>query len=99
MKDDYKIILSERDIPDKWYNIQPDLPEPLPPPLKPDGTPIGPQDLAPIFPMELIKQEVSQERWIEIPDEIRTRLDALRPPPKLFPHEMQKTAREIREET
>ena len=53
-----------------WYNIQADLPEPLPPVLHP-GTkePIGPQDLAPLFPMGLIAQEVSQERYIEIPDE------------------------------
>ncbi len=70
MKDDFKIILGEKDIPRKWYNIQADLPRPLPPPVKPDGSLVGPQDLAPIFPMELIKQEVSQERWIEIPDDI-----------------------------
>jgi len=79
--DNYKILLSENEIPQKWYNIQPDLPTPLPPPLKPDGTPIGPEDLAPIFPMELIKQEVSQERWIEIPDEILDILKLWRPTP------------------
>ncbi|NKQ39194.1 MAG: TrpB-like pyridoxal phosphate-dependent enzyme [Methanosarcinales archaeon] len=66
----YKITLDENEFPDKWYNIQPDLPTPLPPSLKPDGSPIGPEDLSPIFPMELIKQEVSQKRWIEIPEEI-----------------------------
>jgi tryptophan synthase beta chain len=67
-----KFILDEKDIPTRWYNIQADLPEPLPPVLHP-GTkkPIGPQDLAPLFPMELIKQEVSTERWIEIPEEVR----------------------------
>ena len=67
-----KFILDERDMPTKWYNIQADLPVPLPPPLHP-GTkqPIGPDDLAPLFPMALIMQEVSQERYIEIPDEIQ----------------------------
>jgi tryptophan synthase beta chain len=57
-----KSVLAERDIPTKWYNIQADLPMPLPPPLHPGtGQPIGPEDLAPLFPMELIKQEVC---WI-----------------------------------
>jgi len=78
---DYKIRLSEKEMPDKWYNIQPDLPSPLPPPIKPDGSPIGPQDLAPIFPMEVIKQEVSQERWIEIPDEVLKVYKLWRPSP------------------
>src|SRR5438552_6580608 len=77
-----KYVLSERDIPTKWYNIQADLKTPLPPPLPPGtGQPIGPQDLAPLFPMELIKQEVSQERWIEIPDEVRDIYRLWRPTP------------------
>src|SRR6516162_2803110 len=61
-----KFLLDEKDIPTKWYNIQADLKTPAPPVLHP-GTknPIGPQDLAPLFPMELIKQEVSQQRWLE----------------------------------
>ena len=77
-----KYLLSEKDLPTRWYNIQADLKTPLPPPLHP-GTrkPIGPQDLAPLFPMELIKQEVSQERWIEIPDEVRDILRLWRPTP------------------
>jgi tryptophan synthase beta chain len=77
-----KFLLPERDIPAKWYNIQADLKTPLPPPLHP-GThqPLGPADLAPLFPMELIKQEVSQERWIEIPDEIRDVYRLWRPTP------------------
>ncbi|MFW6134066.1 MAG: TrpB-like pyridoxal phosphate-dependent enzyme [Elusimicrobiota bacterium] len=79
--ENYKITLGEKEIPRKWYNIQPDLPTPLPPPLKPDGSPIGPEDLAPIFPMALIKQEVSQERWIEIPDEISEIYKLWRPTP------------------
>jgi len=72
MKDsEIKITLSENEIPTQWYNIQADLPEPLPPPLHPGtGKPLGPADLAPLFPMELIKQEVSQERYIDIPDEV-----------------------------
>jgi len=68
-----KYMLDEKEIPQYWYNIQADLPEPLPPSLHP-GTkkPLTPEDLAPLFPMELIKQEVSTERYIEIPDEIRS---------------------------
>src|SRR3989442_2620423 len=77
-----KILLDERELPKRWYNIQADLPFPGSPPLHP-GTkqPIGPQDLAPLFPMELIKQEVSQERWIEIPEEIRDVYRLWRPSP------------------
>src|SRR6266481_3621048 len=77
-----KILLDEREMPKRWYNIQADLPFPGSPPLHP-GTkqPIGPQDLAPLFPMELIKQEVSQKRWIEIPDEVRDVYRLWRPSP------------------
>ncbi len=79
--DNYKITLSEKEIPRKWYNIIPDLLTPLPPPLGPDGKPIGPQDLAPIFAMELIKQEVSDSRWIDIPEEIVEIYKIWRPTP------------------
>ena len=67
-----KIELTQDELPRKWYNIQADLKKPLPPVLNP-GTkePIGPQDLAAIFPMELIKQEVSTEKYIGIPDEVQ----------------------------
>ncbi|HEX9973088.1 MAG TPA: TrpB-like pyridoxal phosphate-dependent enzyme, partial [bacterium] len=77
-----KFFLSEKDMPLQWYNIQADLPKPLPPVLHP-GTkqPIGPQDLAPLFPMELIKQEVSQERWIDIPDQVLDIYKLWRPSP------------------
>jgi tryptophan synthase beta chain len=77
-----KILLQEKDIPEKWYNIQSDMPNKTLPPLHP-GTkqPVGPEDLAPIFPMELIKQEVSSERWIEIPDEVREVYKMWRPSP------------------
>jgi tryptophan synthase beta chain len=77
-----KYVLSERDLPTHWYNIQADLPFELPPVIHP-GTrkPIGPQDLAPIFPMGLIQQEVSRERWIEIPDPVRDIYRLWRPSP------------------
>src|SRR5215813_13691187 len=86
-----KFLLDEKDIPTKWYNIQADLKTPAPPVLHP-GTknPIGPQDLAPLFPMELIKQEVSQERWIEIPDEIRNVYRLWRPSPLYRAHRLEK---------
>jgi tryptophan synthase beta chain len=77
-----KFLLPEKEIPEKWYNIQADMPNKMLPPLHP-GTkqPIGPEDLAPIFPMELIKQEVSSERWIEIPEEVREVYKMWRPSP------------------
>ncbi len=67
-----QFLLTEDQIPSRWYNIVADMKEPPPPPLHP-GTrePLGPEALAPIFPMGLIKQEMSTERWIEIPDEVR----------------------------
>jgi len=77
-----KILLEEDEIPKRWYNVQADMPKPLPPVIHP-GTkePIGPEDLAPLFPMELIKQEVSQDRWIDIPDEVREAYRLWRPSP------------------
>ncbi|NHQ59873.1 TrpB-like pyridoxal phosphate-dependent enzyme [Chlorobium sp. BLA1] len=76
-----KILLTEDEMPRQWYNIQADLPSPLPPPLGPDGTPIGPDALAKVFPMNLIEQEVSTERWIDIPDEVQSILKLWRPSP------------------
>ncbi|HVN95033.1 MAG TPA: TrpB-like pyridoxal phosphate-dependent enzyme [Syntrophorhabdaceae bacterium] len=77
-----KILLSEKDMPRAWYNIQADLPSPLPPPLNPaTGEPITPDMLTPIFPMNLIEQEVSSERWIDIPEEVLERLLMWRPTP------------------
>ncbi|PKN01609.1 MAG: TrpB-like pyridoxal phosphate-dependent enzyme [Elusimicrobia bacterium HGW-Elusimicrobia-1] len=89
--DETKIILSEKQIPEKWYNIQADLPEPLPPVLHP-GTrkPIGPADLAPLFPMELIKQEVSTEKWVAIPDEVREIYRLWRPSPLIRARRLEK---------
>ncbi|MBU0581313.1 MAG: TrpB-like pyridoxal phosphate-dependent enzyme [Candidatus Margulisbacteria bacterium] len=77
-----KVILEEKDLPTKWYNINADMPKPMDPPLHP-GTkkPIGPADLAPIFPMNLIEQEVSTKRWIDIPQEILDVYALWRPSP------------------
>ena len=77
-----KILLDENEIPKKWYNIQADLKNPLDPPLNPKTKqPIGPDDLKVIFPMELIKQEVSRERYITIPKEVRDIYRIWRPSP------------------
>lgn len=76
-----KIQLKENDIPRQWYNIAADLPTPLQPPLGPDGNPVSPDMLAPVFPMNLIEQEVSTERWIDIPEEILDILYRWRPSP------------------
>ncbi len=77
-----KIFLNENDMPREWYNIVADMPNKPLPPLHP-GTkqPVGPEDLAPLFPMELIKQEVSMERYIEIPDEVIDIYKVWRPSP------------------
>ncbi len=77
-----KILLDENDIPKKWYNIQADLKTPLDPPLNPQTKePIGPNELKAIFPMGLIKQEVSTERYISIPKEVREIYRLWRPTP------------------
>jgi tryptophan synthase beta chain len=82
MVNETKINLTEKEMPTAWYNIQPDLPKPLPPVLHPGtGKPIGPDDLAPLFPMGLIMQEVSQERFIPIPEEIQQVYRIWRPTP------------------
>ena len=82
MKETTKFFLPEKEMPTKWYNVIPDLPEPLAPPLHPGtGKPLGPADLAPLFPMGLIQQEVSQERYIEIPEEIQDIYKMYRPTP------------------
>ncbi len=80
--DTVKYVLSEDRMPTSWYNIQADLPVPLPPPLHPGtGQPIGPDDLAPLFPMALIMQEVSTERTIDIPEEVQAVYRQWRPTP------------------
>ena len=82
MPDNVKYLLAEDRIPRAWYNIAADLPQPPPPPLHPGtGQPIGPDDLAAIFPMALIAQEVSAEREIEIPEPVRDIYKLWRPAP------------------
>ena len=77
-----KFILEEKDIPEKWYNIIADMPnKPLPPLHPATKEPIGPEALAPLFPMELIKQEVTAEKWVDIPDEVRNIYSMWRPTP------------------
>lgn len=86
-----KFLLDENDLPKAWYNIQADLPEPLPPVLHPaTGKPIGPADLAVLFPMELIKQEVCQERYVEIPEPVREVYRLYRPSPLMRAHRLEK---------
>jgi len=84
-----KIFLNEADMPKQWYNLAPDLPTPLNPPLGPDGQPVTPEQLAPVFPMNLIEQEVSQERWIDIPEEVRQILCKWRPSPLIRAYELE----------
>jgi tryptophan synthase beta chain len=82
MGDTIKYVLDETRIPKVWYNLVADLPKPLPPVLHPGtGKPIGPDDLAPLFPMALIMQEVSTEREIEIPEPVRDIYRQWRPSP------------------
>ena len=87
----HKILLDESEMPTRWYNIVPDLPAPPPPPLHP-GTlqPIGPQDLAPLFPMDLIAQEVTTERYVDIPEEVQEVYRLWRPSPLYRAHALEK---------
>jgi tryptophan synthase beta chain len=86
-----KILLDESDLPTHWYNIIPDLPAPPPPVLHP-GTlePVGPDDLAPLFPMDLILQEVSQDSYIEIPEAVRDIYRLWRPTPLYRAHRLER---------
>ena len=82
MSEAKKILLTESEIPTHWYNILADMPNPPKPPLHPGtGQPVGPQDLSAIFPMALIQQEVTTERWVEIPEEVRELYKIWRPTP------------------
>ncbi len=77
-----RVVLPESEIPSQWYNLQADLPKPLPPVLHPaTKKPIGPADLEPLFSKALIGQEMSQDRWIDIPQEVRDVLAIWRPTP------------------
>ncbi len=86
-----KILLTEQEVPDHWYNIIADMPNKPLPPLHP-GTkePIGPEALAPLFPMELIKQEVSAEKWVQIPDPVRDAYTIWRPTPLYRAYNLEK---------
>jgi tryptophan synthase beta chain len=84
-----KILLKEADLPTHWYNVIADMPNPPAPPLGPDGKPLGPEALQAIFPDALIEQEMSPERWIKIPDDIRDALDMWRPSPLYRAHRLE----------
>ena len=86
-----KILLTEDQIPTQWYNIIPDLPAPPPPPLHP-GTmqPVGPDDLAPLFPMALIMQEVTQDSYVDIPGGVLDVYRLWRPSPLFRAHRLEK---------
>ena len=86
-----KYLLDESQLPQQWYNVLPDLPSPPPPPLHP-GTrePVGPDDLAPLFPAALIGQEVSAERYITIPEDVRDVYRLWRPTPLLRARRLEK---------
>ena len=89
--DETKILLTEKEMPTAWYNLAADLPFPLPPVLHPaTKQPVGPADLAPLFPMALIGQEVSRERYIEIPEPVREVYRLWRPSPLYRAHRLEK---------
>ena len=91
MSDPTKVFLSEKDMPRQWYNIQADMPTPLSPPLHPGtGKPIGPEELSAIFPMNLIEQEVSRERWLDIPEPVLEKLWLWRPSPLIRARNLEK---------
>ena len=91
MGEQTKFVLPESEVPERWYNIAADLPRAAPPPLNPaTHEPIGPEALAPLFPMELIKQEVSQERYIDVPDEVREVYKLWRPTPLVRARRLEK---------
>ncbi|NWG15396.1 MAG: TrpB-like pyridoxal phosphate-dependent enzyme [Chloroflexi bacterium] len=91
MTDSIRFDLPQPEMPSAWYNVQADLPRPLPPVLHPaTKQPVGPDDLAPLFPMGLILQEVSQERYIEIPEEVRDIYKLWRPTPLLRARRLEK---------
>jgi tryptophan synthase beta chain len=85
-----KIYLSEDEMPRQWYNLAPDLPTPMNPPLGPDGKPVSPDQLAAVFPMNLIEQEMSQQRWIDIPEPILEMLVQWRPSPLVRAYELER---------
>ncbi len=94
-----KIVLSDKEIPTKWYNIMADMPNLPKPPLHPaTKQPVGPDDLTPIFPMALIEQEMTQERWIDIPEEVLDIYSLWRPSPLFRAHRLEEAARHAGED-
>ncbi|GAB2632620.1 TrpB-like pyridoxal phosphate-dependent enzyme [Kribbella swartbergensis] len=86
-----KILLPEDELPTRWYNVLHDLPTPPPPVLHPGtGQPVGPDDLAPLFPMDLILQEVSQDQYVDIPGEVLDVYRLWRPSPLYRAHRLEK---------
>ncbi|HEX6920321.1 MAG TPA: TrpB-like pyridoxal phosphate-dependent enzyme [Actinomycetes bacterium] len=91
MADQHKILLDESEMPTRWYNVIPDLPSPPPPPLHPATLqPVGPDDLAPLFPMDLILQEVTQDSYVDIPEEVQDVYRLWRPSPLFRAHKLEK---------
>ena len=84
-----KILLDESEMPTQWYNVVADMPNAPLPPLGPDGQPIGPDALSAIFPMALIEQEVSDRRWIDIPEPVREFYQLWRPSPLYRAHQLE----------
>ncbi len=85
-----KILLEENEIPTHWYNVVADLPSAPLPPLGPDGNPVGPEQMLAIFPGNLLEQEMSAERWIAIPEEIRDVYRIWRPTPMFRAHRLER---------
>lgn len=81
MSDQIKVFLNEDEMPRQWYNLNADFTKPMAPPIHKDGTPMGPDDLEPIFPMNLIEQEMTTERWVDIPEKIMEKYMLWRPSP------------------
>ena len=91
MADGTRFVLPERAIPTHWYNVVADLPSPPPPPLHPGRMdPVGPDDLAPLFPMAIIGQEVTSERHVPIPEAVREVYKLWRPTPLYRAHRLEK---------
>ena len=86
---DTKILLEEKDIPTHWYNVVADMPNKPLPPLGPDGNPVGPDKMGAIFPMNILEQEMSAERWIPIPEPVREIYRIWRPSPLVRAHRLE----------
>src|SRR3954462_2398057 len=87
---EHKIQLDESEMPTRWYNVLHDLPTPPPPVLHPGtGQPVGPEDLAPLFPTALIEQEVTGAQYVEIPDEVLDVYRLWRPSPLYRAHRLE----------